>query len=255
MKSEMMSAYVLAMKNIETPPLNIYDKKKRRMQPAYACMPKFMPHVACILVLALLAHSLYKPHISMTVYASDGSLQEISGRAIRLEMEDSLAFDMLATEENSDSVVYTTRFVVGCQNEGAEVISYEIVNEECCSNIYDLRKSKAWFAREEVLSKNEFDEAMNRDVSYPYVYAKWTTPGTGEYNGYRYMGPLYEQKVTEVKGSKCKLAVRLEKNTNEYHMDPLDICIKVQFEDGTIAEKAVKVYLENEGGYPCLYMK
>jgi len=40
-----------------------------------------------------------------------------------------------------------------------------------------------------------------------------------------------------------------------YYVREESALIGVQFEDGTIAEKAVKVYLENEGGYPCLYMK
>ena len=255
MKSETMDAYVLAMKNIETPPLNISGARKRKHETGCVYVSRFVPKVACVLVVLLLVHSFYKPHLSLTVYATDGSSQEVLGKAIRLEMEDSLSFDMLATEDNSDSLLYTAKFMVGCEEEGAVKISYEIENEECYSNIYDLRESKAWFANEELLSKNEFETAMNREVNYPYVYAKWTTPGTGEYSGYRYIGPLYEQKVTEVKESECKLAVRLEKGTGGYHMEPMDICIKVHFEDGTVAEKMVSVYLENESDYPCLYMK
>lgn len=223
--NEIKSKYVNTMRSIETPIIEIVDIQERHSK---RNINGFVV-VACILAMMLIFTSLPSHEIGLVVYAADGSYKALADGPVQLVMDMDTSEEFVSMYEEYGQLTFP--FVIGCEDEKVQEISYSIEGEETYYDIYHMKKNKVWFATQETVSWKETYETTDGRWDFPYIYIAYGPTGAERATVYRYRGSTYSVEKNDM-AVNLKLVIECEKDEDGYVVEDVVIDVVLHYEDG-----------------------
>lgn len=165
----------------------------------------------------------------IAAYAADGTSYELGKEPINIsdDMSFSSGFNSRFDEGNGhgrDSFM----FDIVAKDDNVESVSYTINDEINAQNALEMKANKAWFATQELT-------AEMAQSAFPIYATRRSAEGTYSYS---YIGNTYSETYPKQNASTI-LEYRIEHNDQEWHADSISIDAKIRLSDGTTIKKEI----------------